>query len=214
MAAIQSDEAAAQALAGHPAFSGNLNFAPKTLSTVEQFRGYLDFFEGYAARGDEFRLTEPYYQVQPWVDPWDGGKPFERKILLLMDELNISAAEYAAATLRDSGRARLLGVTTSGAGGDQRVLTPERVCGGPASPLDGFTPRVPAHIAKTMRELGIAKMSYTVTLGVRFDGSGANLGFIENRGVEPHETYPRTVEDLRRGNQPYRDHILKALVAL
>jgi hypothetical protein len=214
LAAIQSEEAAAQALAGHPIFSGALNFAPKTLSTVEHFRGYLDFFERYSAQGDELRLTEPHYQVEPWIDPWDGGKPFGGKILLLIDELNISAAEYAAATLKDSGRARVLGATTSGAGGDQRVLTPERVCGGSVPPLDGFTPCVPAHIAATMRELGIAQMSYTVTLGVRFDDGGANLGFIENRGVEPHETYSRTVDDLRHANQPYRDHILKTLVAL
>jgi C-terminal processing protease CtpA/Prc len=207
---VRTDADAARFLSTDLLLADPLNFRPKRASTVADLREFFAWFEGQTAVDGHPRLTEPFWQLQRQIDPLPIGTPFDGPILLLVDELDISAAEYAAAALKDSGRARVLGATTSGAGGDQRKLVAGRVCGAPRDPmLDELQPCISPELSALMHELGVEELSYTITLGRRTGGA-----VIENRGIEPHRAYQPTESDLRTGHRAYRDEILGTLDSL
>jgi hypothetical protein len=202
---LADDGAVATFMNDDPLFATALNFVPRTLATS---RSAGEFFRFLAerARGSA-GLTAPFYEFQAAVEP--ARAPFDRPILLLIDELNISAAEYVAATLVDSGRATSLGRTTSGAGGDQRSVVPERVCPpGRTHAEDPFAECVPPEVAAAMKSVGVASMSYTVTVGQRPSGP------IENVGVAPKHEYAVTAEDLRSDFAPMKRRVLDVLSTL
>lgn len=218
LATIQSEAAAAELLRAHPVFAGPLNFLPKTLATVRTFEAFVTSLAGQPAPSEGSALTALHYQFQPSIEPIStaAGRRYTGPIVLLIDALNISAAEYVAATLADNQRATLVGVTTAGGGGDQRDVSADRVCQ-PASSgagrVDPFAPCLPADIAQIMRSFNIAALSYTITLGKRVRADGSEIGPIENTGVAPHVPLDITRADLAGDFAPYRARVLEILRA-
>jgi C-terminal processing protease CtpA/Prc len=101
---------------------------------------------------------------------------YSKKIIVLINELDFSAAEFCAAILQDNKRAKLFGVRTAGAGG----------CVRPMTDLDKYN-------------FGIKCINITWTLAWRPNGKP-----IEELGVQPDIHYSITVSDLQSGFSGYR----------
>ncbi len=211
--AVEDEAAAAGLMSQHPVFAGPLNFLPKTLATAKTFRAFLESLASQPAPAEGVALTPLHYQFQPTIEPQPtaAGNRFTGPMVLLIDALDISAADYVAATLADNDRATLVGVTTSGAGGDQRDVAADRVCG--AGRPNPFAPCVSAEVSKLMKRFGIASLAYTITLGHRVRGDGTSVGPIENAGVAPHVPLAISAEDLRSNFAPYRARVIDVLRA-
>ena len=110
---------------------------------------------------------------------------YTKKIVVLINELTFSAAEFLAAILQDNKRATLFGERTAGAGGCVRRISP------PNSSL-----------------FGIEYITLTWTLGWRTNGQP-----IESIGVQPDVRYSATVEDFRSGYADYRQALLAIISA-
>lgn len=102
---------------------------------------------------------------------------YTKPILMLINELDFSAGDFAPAILRDNQRAVLMGTRTAGAGG---AVT---------------------HFSFPNR-YGIKEISFTETIAER-----VNLQKIENLGVIPDIEYQLTEEDLRNGYHNYKTAI-------
>lgn len=107
---------------------------------------------------------------------------YTKPVLLLVNELDFSCADFFPAIMQDNGRAVLMGNRTSGAGGAVNSV------------------RIPS-------KNGVSGVSYTWTIAQRPDGAGP----IENLGVTPDIFYKDTEEDLQMGYQPYKEAILSAV---
>lgn len=203
---------ATRAFAAHPLLRGPLGFLAPTPENATELRAFAHFVadppappHGRSAL-NSVPLSPPHHQVVARYR-YDAtrGPRFRGPLLLLIDARNISAAEYTAAALADGTGARLFGVRTAGAGGDQRTYRADGDCG-----ADPLTPCVPSDVAGAMRRLGVRSFSLTVTEGWRQRGN--RLGpRIENRGIAPDIPYRLTAEDTRTGGVPMRAAILAAL---
>lgn len=103
---------------------------------------------------------------------------YTKPILLLINELDFSCADFFPAVLQDNGRAILMGSPTVGAGGAVKRITP------------------PSYF-------GIEQLSYTFTLAMRSNGE-----YLENAGVTPDVPYTITADDLTNNFEGYRQAIL------
>jgi len=138
--------------------------------------------EKEAGRGTSDRLTNPVHlcgvtEVLPHKNH------YTKKIVVLINELDFSAAEFLAAILQDNKRATLFGERTAGAGGCVKRIT------------------IP-------NQLGIDYMTLTWTIARRTNGQP-----IEGIGVHPDVRYSATVEDLRSGYADYRQALLATINA-
>jgi hypothetical protein len=206
---LRSDEQVAALYASSSYVQGRLCFLPPTLASARQLAGWLRFLAGQPTPEDHSRLTEPHASVQDYYQP--SGRRFGGKIVMLIDELVISAPEFVAATLKDNGLGVLFGQQTAGAGGTQRMVQRDHRCGGEPDP---FTPCVTREVADDMKALGVTSFSYTVTLGVRRGADGQAREYIENIGVKPDTTYDITVDDLQHGMRGYVARVRKLLLSL
>lgn len=130
------------------------------------------------------RLTNPTYlfgksEILP------DQNHYTKRIFVLINELDFSAAEFLAAILQDNKRATLFGSNTAGAGGCVRRFR---------TPLD--------------RKLGVDYMKITWTIAWRTNGQP-----IESIGVKPDVSYSVTVEDLQSGYRGYRQALLATIGA-
>jgi hypothetical protein len=187
-AKVKSEASARRLLGRHPLFTGNLNYIDKNLTAVKNFRSFFEPLLVEAKANPVRHPTKPHFQFLEWVEPFRGPR-FEGPIVMLIDEMNISAAEYVAALMKDNDRAFLIGATTAGAGGDQRAVV--------------------ATASNGLSGIGLGGFTYTVTLGQRVSGDGVALGPIENRGIEPDLAYAISREDLLGGFLKFRELILK-----
>jgi hypothetical protein len=206
---VRTAEQADAAARANAMFNGRETFMPPTVSTMRQVGG---FFALLAKQVGHAGLTAPHVTLLDEVAP-NAASPAMAKVplLVLIDELNVSAPEFVAAALKDSGRARLFGITTSGSGGDQRRLSRDKVCARAASEGDlPYSECVPASVAAAMKALGIMSFGYTIAMGVRRTGISTPQ-YVENVGVTPDVDYAVTAEDLRSGFEPYRVALLAAL---
>lgn len=155
---------------------------PVTYEVAQFILNFSRFVMAEWNAGREY--TRPYYLFGvDKINPHPHVQ-YTRPLVMLIDELNFSAADFCAAILRDNGRALLMGRRTSGAGGTVvRSTFPNRT--------------------------GIAFLSLTRTLAERMDSSP-----IENLGVEPHVPYEVTVEDLHQGFKPYAAAVLREVRTL
>lgn len=98
---------------------------------------------------------------------------YTKPILMLIDEMDFSCADFLPAIMQDNKRATLFGTCTAGAGG----------C-----------------VSRTefINNNGIAQIAYTFTIAERM---GSEL--IENKGVTPDIIYEITVEDMLTKFKPY-----------
>ncbi|MBI4679088.1 MAG: protease-like activity factor CPAF [Elusimicrobia bacterium] len=128
------------------------------------------------------RLTGPTHL---WgvddIQPAPAKERFTKPILILVNEMDFSGADFFPAILQDNGRATVMGVRTSGAGGAVKPF------------------EVP-------NQFGIADLAATWTLALRKDGRP-----LENLGVRPDVPYSLTERDLRAGFAPYRRAISQAM---
>jgi C-terminal processing protease CtpA/Prc len=113
------------------------------------------------------RLTNPTYifgveQIKP-----NPTVQYTKPIIVLINELDFSAADFFAAVMQDNKRATLFGVRTSGAGGAVKSV-------------------------EFPNQFGIEHLAYTWTIAMRPIGKP-----IENLGVQPDEQYQITADDLR-----------------
>ncbi len=206
---VRTEAAAREYMAKSPVFTGGMRFAPKELSTVQMFRDFVRVLVEHPTPAQGSTLTKLHFAVQDRIAPRStakGGR-FTGPMVVLIDELNISAAEYVAAAYKDNGRARLVGVRTSGAGGDQRVVHRDRVCS-ESAPRSPFVPCVPASVSVVMRDLGITSFRYTISLGYRVKPSGEVIAPFENTGVAPDVEVLITASDIADGFKAYRDRVL------
>ena len=109
---------------------------------------------------------------------------YTKPILVLVNALDFSCADFFPAILQDNGRAKIFGSKTAGAGG--YVLNHEY-------------PNL----------FGIKGFSYTGSIAYR-----TNQQPLENLGVTPDFVYEMTDEDLMNNYQPYSEALLKALDSL
>jgi hypothetical protein len=175
-----------------------------------EFEYYLDYCEGQKgankadcaiiknivdelrraiAAGD--RLTAPFSicgddgNIHPVVDSTGKRYVYTKPILVLINEFSISAADMFPAPLQDSGRAKLFGANTCGAGGSVR----------------------------TTEKLGYSEfqVSQTESLAVRSKPTtapdGTSTVYIENVGVAPDIPYEITIDDFLGGYQGYRNAV-------
>jgi len=109
---------------------------------------------------------------------------YTKPILLLVNELDFSCADFFPAIMQDNGRAKLLGVRTAGAGGGVKSL-------------------------EFPNQAGVAGFTYTWTIGQRTNGQP-----IENLGVKPDVDYQLKADDFRSGFAGYKKAINEALGAM
>ncbi|MBA3722981.1 MAG: protease-like activity factor CPAF [Parachlamydiaceae bacterium] len=98
---------------------------------------------------------------------------YTKPILILINEMDFSCADFFPAIMQDNKRATLFGMRTAGAGG----------C---------------VDRANLENSNGISKFSYTYTIAERVDKQ-----LIENVGIAPDIEYQITAQDLQKGYIPY-----------
>ena len=125
-------------------------------------------------KNPKLRLTDPIdlfgvsqIDPQPMVH-------YTKPIVVLINELDFSAADFLPTILKDNGRATLFGVRTAGAGGAVKSL-------------------------QWPNQFGIEQVSYTWTLAMRLIGK-----VIENLGATPDVPYAITADDLQNGFHGYK----------
>lgn len=117
---------------------------------------------------------------------------YTKPILLLVNELDASAADVFPALLQDGGRATLLGARTMGAGGNVVKV-------GPMGNSD-FSVRITESLM--WRPKAVA------------DGKGGTTNYIENVGVTPDIPYAIGIDDILDGYAGYRAAIEQALLEM
>lgn len=184
MLAIKSDEDARKYRARH---AEELGGYPFTLREAQQFRVYADFivdqFHGRGS-GSGRVLTPPEPLMGIDVVVPRSPDVYTKPILLLINELDFSGADFFPAILQDAGRARLMGVNTAGAGG--YIVQ-----------MSYFNP------------FGIAGFYITASLALRPGGRP-----IENDGVRPHLKYGLSTTDLQDEYCELIDHVNSAVADL
>ncbi|MDD9950204.1 MAG: protease-like activity factor CPAF [Zetaproteobacteria bacterium] len=131
-------------------------------------------------------LTDPYHLFGvDYINPYtQADKRYTKPLLVLINELDFSAADFFPAILQDNQRAHLLGVRTAGAGGYVESY---------ASP----------------NKYGLDYFSVTGSLASRLDGTS-----IENSGVTPDTELRFTVADLRGGFTDYAAQVNQKVMEL
>lgn len=166
---VSNDEEAIQLLG--ESFYGN----PVTFQTIQFVLNYFRFLVDEWNQGKT--LTSPTYLYGfDQINPSPFGF-YSKPILVLVNELSISAAEFFPAILQDNKRATIMGAKTSGAG--------------------GFVLK-----ANFPNLFGLKDFRYTGSIALRKKGDP-----IENLGVSPDVLYKISEEDLQCGYCVYSQEI-------
>ena len=162
------------------AFEDIVDVMEPSLQYVEELR---EFFKTIIAEWESGKAMSSSLHLYGFkeINP-NSQAVYTKPILLLIDELDFSCADFFPAIMQDNKRAVIMGNRTAGAGG--AVLK-----------------------RKLYSESGIDSFTYTWTLGER---SASGLP-IENLGVTPDVEYKHTPEDLRNGFKEYKKAVLKQL---
>jgi C-terminal processing protease CtpA/Prc len=194
----QTDDEARAAMGSIPLFSMYFGFGPRDLRTAHDAASFFRFFESQPSG-----LTPPHFVIVPEFRSENRGPILAKPVVMIIDGMAISAADYVPATLQDNGHVTLFGTTTSGAGGDQRHVGLEDVCT-PGRQL--VLACAPPEVIAALKVLGFTGFSYTVTLGERPDGR-----LLENVGAIPDVPYRIRAEDLTGEFSSMRGQILDTL---
>ncbi|MCB1136847.1 MAG: protease-like activity factor CPAF [Chlamydiia bacterium] len=109
---------------------------------------------------------------------------YTKPVLVLANEKSFSCADFFPEIMQSSGRVRVMGTQTAGAGGA----------------VFGYS---------FPNRLGIQSFYLTGTIAERADKTP-----LENSGVKPDVEYKVTVEDLREGFKPFADAVLAELLSM
>lgn len=152
---------------------------PVTHQMVQFLIDYLNFIKDEWNAGRT--LTQPHFLMSiDQINPHPTIR-YTKPILMLINELDISAGDFVPAILQDNHRVTLMGTRTAGAGG---YVT-----------MSSF-PNL----------YGIDMFSYTASIAERLDKNP-----IENLGVTPEISYVLTENDLRSGYHDYKTAINAAV---
>lgn len=175
-----------------------------TTPVVEQYFGFgpqgdvPQYWQFFAHQDDG--LTAPHFLFASAFPP---RRPaYTKPVVMLIDGMALSAADYVPAALQDNHRVMLFGTSTAGAGGDQRVISTHDVCRAESRHAIA-TMCAPAEALTAMDTLGFGGYALTVTLGRRESGQP-----IENIGAKPDVEYAITAEDLTKHYEPMWRKIL------
>lgn len=169
----------------------------EAVKAIDDLELYLSFNDpnSIGSQMDSIQQLKQYYRFV--IEEWNNGEvlthpthlrgveyirphpivQYTKPILMLINELDFSAGDFAPAILQDNHRAVLMGSRTAGAGGAVTTFTfPNRY--------------------------GIKEISYTDTIAERY-----NLVKIENLGVMPDIEYKITEDDIQTGYRNYRSAI-------
>ncbi len=164
------------------AFGETVSGYPVSYQMVQFQEGYLRFIQSEWKQGRT--LTEPFYL---WGVDCINPHPkirYNKPILVLINELDFSGADFFPAILQDNKRAKLLGTRTAGAG--------------------GYITRASFH-----NRFGIEIFSFTGSIAYRVEQNP-----IENLGVKPDILYSLTQNDLQNGYGDYIKAINQAVTKL
>lgn len=161
---------------------GSLDGYPVDLRFVQGLMDYCTFIIQEWREGKTF-IDPTYVFGISFINPSSKGC-YSKPLLVLINELDFSAADFFPAVLQDNHRAKLLGTKTAGAGG--YVL-------GQSYP----------------NLFGLAYFTYTGSIAMR-EGKLP----IENLGVTPDISYVLTARDYQENYVDYKAFILKTLEAL
>jgi hypothetical protein len=132
-------------------------------------------------KAGRMKATEPGYlggvsEIAP------NQNHYTKKIVVLINPLTFSSAEFLAAILQDNNRATLFGESTPGAGGCVRKIPfPDNV-------------------------FGLDYLTLTWTVAIRTNGQE-----IQQKGVHPDVSYELTVDDLQYDFRDYRQALLATI---
>lgn len=164
-------------------FNDIIDVVEPSYQYVEMYRAFVKTIIAEWESGVKLSSALPFYGFEQ-INPHSEAV-YTKPILLLVNELDFSCADFFPAVMQDNGRAVLMGNRTSGAGGA-------------------------VFMRKLYSDSGVSHFTYTWTLGER---SASGLP-IENLGITPDIPYKHTAEDLRNGFKEYKAAILKQLEAL
>jgi C-terminal processing protease CtpA/Prc len=155
---------------------------PTTLKLFRKIVGYAKFILAELRAGR--RLTnETAMMGVDEIDPHETQR-YTKPIMVLVNELDFSSADFFPAILQDNGRATIFGTRTAGAGGAVRPM-------------------------QFPNQFGIAMLAYTWTIAMRTIGQP-----IENLAVTPDTPYALTPEDLQNGFEGYKRAVNKKMDSL
>jgi hypothetical protein len=201
--AARTDEEARAALDAVPLISRFVGYARRDLVTARAVASFYHFFEEKPSG-----LTAPHFELIPEFGPDPARGPIlATPILMLIDSIDHSAADFVPATLQDNHRGVLFGTNTAGAGGNQAHVGMGDVCTPSRSRFR--LPCAPPDVIAALKTLGFSGFYYTVAVAVR-----AGDRVIENVGVSPDVPYRIQAEDLLTGFTPMRRRILDTLKRL
>lgn len=160
-------------------FGDVLDGFPATADTVRGMASYHQFLISQWNLGVSF--TPPFPLMGLTEIAPDAEVRYTKPILVLINALDFSCADFFPSILQDNQRATLFGTATGGAG--------------------GFVLK-----ASYPNRWGVEEITYTGSIAYR----DANLP-IENLGVEPNIPCQVTVEDFLRSYTPYKEKVLHAL---
>lgn len=160
----------------------NLELSSEEKMSLERIREYCLFLVGEWNEGRYLSDPVHFYGISEILPHPQGS--YKKPILVLVNSLDFSCADFFPALLQDSDRAIIFGTKTAGAGG--AVL-------GHSYP----------------NRLGIANYSYTATIAER-----ENKQPLENLGVTPDIIYEVTPDDLQNGYEGYKRAVQEALKEL
>lgn len=143
-----------------------------------------------AGRGMGHGPSNPVY-LNGVAEVLPAENPYTKTIVVLINELDFSAAEFLAAILQDNKKATLFGERTAGAGGCVKQVTY-------ADPT----------MYQLSAQFGIAAITVSSTLAWRTNGQP-----IEEKGVTPDVRYSITEHDIRSGYDGYREALLATINA-
>ncbi|HEY4831538.1 MAG TPA: protease-like activity factor CPAF [Waddliaceae bacterium] len=170
---IQTDEEAIDLL------GKDLAGYPVNYQTAKSILSYLKFIIQEWNEGRAFTYPGFIYGID-YIHPHSRGH-YTKPILLLINQLDFSCADFLPAIMQDNKRATLFGTRTAGAGG--YVLT---------------------HHHPNL--FAIQGYSFTGSIAERI-----NLDPIENLGVTPDIVVELTERDLQEGYSDYLQHLQKAV---
>lgn len=152
---------------------------PDDIDLLESYLSYVKFIVAEWNKGKTITSNFPMLGIKK-ISPHPMAH-YSKPILMLVNCLDFSTADFIPAILQDEKRAVIFGEKTAGAGGAVEKCSYPNL-------------------------LGVASFSFTTSFAKRISGTP-----IENLGITPDIAYTQTVEDLTGNQRNYKRAINKAV---
>lgn len=169
-------------IVNNPSYLEGLNF-PFSLAQTKLLLNYYNFIVAEWSQGRSFTKKFPLMGFDT-IPPDAVKTKYTRPILVLVNSLDFSSADFFPAILQDNKRAKIMGSRTAGAGGSVDTV-------------------------KFPNRFGINYFSYTTSIAERLNSKP-----IENLGITPDIEYNLNVEDYQNNYKGYVQAINNAIEGL